>query len=142
MENIVVEPNISMNHVGRIIEMISEIPYFKERNARVNKIENLPGGLTNNNFKVTVDGEMYAVRLAGDGTLEYLDREAEKHNAGLMSDMGINAKIIYYDASTGNQWSVNTLMEKPFMLKIFMIQKTSKKQPRFSISTITAVRNS
>ena len=40
MENIVVEPNISMNHAGRIIEMISEIPYFKERNARVNKIEN------------------------------------------------------------------------------------------------------
>ena len=69
---------------------------------------------------------MYAVRLAGDGTLEYLDREAEKHNAGLMSDMGINAKIIYYDASTGIR-SVSTLMEKPFMLKIFMIQKNLKK---------------
>jgi thiamine kinase-like enzyme len=103
VENIIIEPDISMNHVGRIIEMISEIPYFKEKNSRVNKIENLPGGLTNHNFKVTVDGEMYAVRLAGEGTLEYLDREAEKHNAGLMSDMGINARIIYYDATTGNQ---------------------------------------
>lgn len=102
-ENIVVDSSISLNHIGRVIDLIGEIPYFAERNARVERIENLPGGLTNNNFKVTIDGEKYALRLAGAGTLEYLDRVAEKNNAGLMSDMKINARIIYYDGKTGNQ---------------------------------------
>jgi len=103
MNEISIAPDVSQQHVEQIIELINQIPFFKEKKAKVEKIEDLPGGLTNHNFKVTIDGKMYALRIAGEGTLEYLDRKAEKHNATLMSDMGINAKIIYYDENTGNQ---------------------------------------
>lgn len=102
-ETIVIDSSISLELISKVIKLCSEVPAFIEKNARVEKIEVLPGGLTNYNFKVTVAGVTYALRIAGPGTLEYLDRPAEKHNAGLMADMGINAPIIYYDETTGNQ---------------------------------------
>ncbi len=102
-ETIVVDGSISLNLISRAIKMISEIPYFCEKNARVSSIETLPGGLTNFNFKVTVDNVTYALRVAGDGTSEFLNRPAEKHNASIMSEMRINAPIIYYNGTTGDQ---------------------------------------
>lgn len=94
---------IKLDHISRIYKMIDEIPYFSERNARINGIEVLPGGLTNSNYKVTVNNTDYALRIAGDGTEEYLNRPAEKVAAGMMSDIGINAGVIYYDEKSGNQ---------------------------------------
>ncbi|WP_028306702.1 choline/ethanolamine kinase family protein [Desulfitibacter alkalitolerans] len=102
-EQIILDSSMKLDHVGRILSMISKVPYFTEKNARVSQIEYLLGGLTNSNYKVTIDGKAYAIRVAGDGTTEYLNRPAEKHNASLMSDMDINAKIFYYDETTGNQ---------------------------------------
>lgn len=100
-EAIMIEPSISMEHIGRIYKMISEIPFFS--NSRISEIEILPGGLTNSNYKVTIGGVTYALRIAGAGTMEYLNRPAEKHNAQLMADIGISAPIIFYDETTGNQ---------------------------------------
>ncbi|HBW37632.1 choline/ethanolamine kinase family protein [Desulfosporosinus sp. BICA1-9] len=100
-EQIMIEPAISLETIGRVYKMISEIPYFS--NSRINVIEILPGGITNSNYKVTIDEVTYAVRLAGVGTIEYINRPAEKHNAQVMADMGISATIIYYDETTGNQ---------------------------------------
>lgn len=100
-EAIMIEPSIAMEHIGRIYKMISEIPFFS--NSRISEIEILPGGLTNSNYKVTIGGVTYAVRIAGAGTMEYLNRPAEKHNAQLMADIGISAPIIFYDETTGNQ---------------------------------------
>lgn len=97
------EESIPLNHIGRIFAMISAIPYFQQGETRINRIEILPGGLTNSNYKVTVNAVTYALRLAGEGTLEYLNRPAEKHNAQIMSDIKVNAPIIYYDETTGNQ---------------------------------------
>ena len=102
-EKILTDSSISLNLIARVIKMVSEIPFFTDKNARINSIEVLPGGLTNNNFKITVDGVPYALRVAGDGTLEYLDRKAEKHNASLMADMKINAHVVYYNENTGDQ---------------------------------------
>jgi thiamine kinase-like enzyme len=102
-ETLVVDGSISLILISRVIKMISGIPFFTDKNARINKIETLPGGLTNYNFKVTVDHIPYALRVAGDGTSEYLDRPAEKHNASMMAEMGINAGIIYYNETTGDQ---------------------------------------
>ncbi|WP_227765584.1 choline kinase family protein [Zhaonella formicivorans] len=102
-EQVLIDSSIKLEHIGKIYKMISEIPCFSDKNARINRIEVLPGGLTNFNFKVTIDGVTYALRIAGDGTMEYLDRPGEKHNAQIMSDLGINAPIIYYDETTGNQ---------------------------------------
>lgn len=100
-EQIMIEPAISLETIGRIYKMISEIPCFV--NSRINEIEILHGGITNNNYKVTIDQVTYAVRLAGVGTIEYINRSAEKHNAQVMADKGISALIVYYDETTGNQ---------------------------------------
>ena len=100
-EKIMIEPSISLETIGRVYKLISEIPFFA--NSRISVIEILPGGLTNSNYKVTIDDVTYAVRLAGAGTMEYLNRPAEKHNAQVMADIGISALIIYYDETTGNQ---------------------------------------
>lgn len=100
-EQITIDSSIKLDHIGRIYKMVSEIPFFCEK--RINSIEILPGGLTNSNYKVTIDNVAYALRIAGDGTAEYLNRPAEKHAAGIMSDLGINAGVIYYDEITGNQ---------------------------------------
>ena len=104
MENkIIIDSAVSLEHIGSIFQILSKVPQFVEKNAKVSAIEVLPGGLTNYNFKVTVDDVTYAVRVAGPGTHEYLDRPAEKHNAQIMSDIGINAPIIYYDEFYGHQ---------------------------------------
>ncbi|MGI6686569.1 MAG: phosphotransferase [Bacillota bacterium] len=101
--NIIIDSSIKLEHIGKIFEILSMVPEFAEKNAQVSAIEILPGGLTNFNFKVTVDGENYALRVAGPGTHEYLDRPAEKYNAQIMSDIEINAPIIYYDEVYGHQ---------------------------------------
>ncbi|MDO4542886.1 MAG: choline/ethanolamine kinase family protein, partial [Bacillota bacterium] len=68
--------------------------------------EVMGGGLTNRNFKVELsNGTKVAVRIAGKGTQEYMNRPAEKHNATLMSSLGINAEIYYFDTRTGSQLS-------------------------------------
>lgn len=97
------DASISLDHIGRIVQLVSSIPFFHEKKARISCIEVLPGGLTNSNYKVTIDEITYALRLAGEGTMEYLDRPAEKHNAQIMSDIAVNAPIVYYDETTGNQ---------------------------------------
>nr|UWI50791.1 phosphotransferase family protein [Clostridioides difficile] len=70
----------------------------------LSKIEIMPGGLTNKNFKLEIeDGTQIAMRVAGVGTAGYINRPAEKHNASLMSCLGIAPEIYYYDPKTGSQ---------------------------------------
>ncbi|HVI42833.1 MAG TPA: hypothetical protein VM577_19675, partial [Anaerovoracaceae bacterium] len=98
MDNqIVLDASIKLEHIGKIFEILSKVPEFAEKNVQVSQIEILPGGITNYNFKVTAGNVTYAVRVAGPGTNEYLDRPGEKFNAQIMTDIGINAPIIYYD---------------------------------------------
>lgn len=102
-EIIFVESSINLSHLGQVIQLIGEIPYFAERKVRVKRIGVLPYGLTNFNFRVTINGEEYALRLAAPGSWEYIDRVAEKHTASLMADIGVSPKVFYYDDKTGNQ---------------------------------------
>lgn len=102
-EQVTFDNSISLDHIGRIYQMIGNIPFFAEKKARINSIEVLPGGLTNSNYKVTVNNVAYAVRIAGPGTEEYLNRPAEKHAATLMAELNINAPVIWYDEKTGCQ---------------------------------------
>jgi len=100
---IVLDASIKLEHIGKIFEILSKVPEFEKKNVQVSQIEILPGGITNYNYKVTADNVTYAVRVAGPGTHEYLDRPGEKFNAQIMTDIGINAPIIYYDEVYGHQ---------------------------------------
>ena len=70
--------------------------------GEVESITYMPGGLTNRNFKVIVDGKPYAFRIAGEGTAEYLNRPAERQAVHAIKDLGISPMFYYYDLSTGS----------------------------------------
>ena len=83
----------------RLLNLAREI--FKQE---LTVVEIMPGGLTNKNFRaVTEDGTQIAIRLAGQGTANYINRPGEKHNAGEIAGLGIAPEIYYYDPKTGSQ---------------------------------------
>ena len=59
------------------------------------------GGLTNRNYRVQSTAGHFVLRLAGEGTSEYIDRDAEKINAGIASQAGVNAELVYFNTDDG-----------------------------------------
>lgn len=59
------------------------------------------GGLTNLVFKVEMPQENLIVRIAGQGTNEYIDRNVEALNAKLAAEAGVSAEVIHADPATG-----------------------------------------
>jgi thiamine kinase-like enzyme len=55
------------------------------------------GGLTNLNYRI---GE-YVVRLPGAGTSEYIDRRNEEIAARSAAAAGVNAEVVFFDATDG-----------------------------------------
>ena len=87
--------------MGGVYAALARVPFFGNVQQRGLKIKRLGGGLTNVSYKVTTGGAAYALRLAGDGTSEYIDRKAEKHNARVAAEAGVNAEVIFFDATDG-----------------------------------------
>ena len=83
-----------------VYEALSSIDGFDELMSETLVIERL-GGLTNRNYKIDCQTGRYVLRLAGEGTSDYIDREAEFYNASIASDAGVNADIVHFDVSTG-----------------------------------------
>jgi thiamine kinase-like enzyme len=80
---------------------LARVPIF--RNVRPEEIEldQLGGALTNVCYKVTIGGSAYVLRLAGEGTSDFIDRSAEEHNARVAAAAGVSAEVIYFDATDG-----------------------------------------
>ena len=83
-----------------VYEALEKIEGFNEIMSETLLIERL-GGLTNRNFKINCQHGVYVLRLAGEGTSDYIDREAEFKNASIASAAGVNAQIIHFDVNTG-----------------------------------------
>ena len=83
-----------------VYEALSEIDGFNELMSHTMTIERL-GGLTNRNYKVNCERGSFVLRLAGEGTSDYIDRKAELFNASIASKAGVNAEIIHFDVETG-----------------------------------------
>ena len=81
---------------------LARVPFFANvrRQERL-EIERLDGALTNVSYKVTIGGASYALRLAGVGTSDYIDRSAEEHNARAAAAAGVGAEVLYFDARDG-----------------------------------------
>jgi thiamine kinase-like enzyme len=80
---------------------LARVPLFGNLQQRGLEIKRLGGGLTNVTYKVTVGGAAYALRLAGEGTSDYIDRTAEKHNARVAAEAGVGAEVVFFDATDG-----------------------------------------
>ena len=87
--------------MGGVYAALARVPFFGNVQQRGLKIKRLGGGLTNVSYKVTTGGAAYVLRLAGDGTSEYIDRKAEEHNARVAAEAGVNAEVIFFDATDG-----------------------------------------
>jgi thiamine kinase-like enzyme len=58
-------------------------------------LEPLGGGITNHNFKVTLDGEAYVLRIAGaDTELLGIDRHAEHAAAQAAAEVGVGPEVV------------------------------------------------
>ena len=84
--------------------MLGQVPFFAGVRREAVGIEPL-GSLTNMSYKVTVGGDAYVLRLAGQDTWEYIDRAAEEHNSRVAAAAGIGADVLYCDAGRGTMVS-------------------------------------
>ena len=80
---------------------LARVPFFGNVRQEVIKLDRLGDSLTNVCYKVTIGSAAYVLRLAGEGTSDYIDRTAEEHNARVAAAVGVNAEVIYFDARDG-----------------------------------------
>lgn len=83
-----------------VYEALESIDSFKELMSETLVIKRL-GGLTNRNYRIDCQLGAYVLRLAGEGTSDYIDREAEFYNASIASEAGVNAEIVHFDVASG-----------------------------------------
>jgi len=104
-------------------------------------VQPLSGGLTNTNFKVTVNGSAYFVRVPGESTeLLAIDRNNEYHNTKAASEAGVAPKILYHlpeynvmviEFLTGKTMSKESLNEKKMPTRMAQAIKKLNQGPRF-----------
>ncbi|MFH1185146.1 MAG: phosphotransferase [Chloroflexota bacterium] len=77
-----------------IEEVVAGVTPWKGRQV---EFERISGGLTNTNFKVTVDGVPFFVRIPGASTeLLAVDRRNEHFNAQAAAESGVGPRIVHY----------------------------------------------
>jgi thiamine kinase-like enzyme len=77
-----------------IEEVIQKIDDWRDKPA---DIQEMPGGLTNKNYRVEVDGQPYFVRVPGASTeLLAIDRDSEYQSSKAAADAGVGPKVLYH----------------------------------------------
>ncbi|MEN9562564.1 MAG: hypothetical protein RIR73_808, partial [Chloroflexota bacterium] len=77
-----------------IEEIVAKVEDWKDRDVSIQQIS---GGLTNANYKITVDGKPYFVRVPGESTdLLAIDRNNEYHNTQAAANAGVAPKVLNY----------------------------------------------
>jgi thiamine kinase-like enzyme len=80
--------------VPTIEQIIAEIPDWAGRSIEASPV---PGGLTNPNYRVVVDGRPYFVRIPGPSTeLLAIDRTNEAHNTRAAAEAGVGPRVVEY----------------------------------------------
>ena len=88
MRKIIVEEDL--HKVLSLLEKVSGVDRYQA-------IERM-GGLTNRTYHVTLeDSSEYVVRIPGEGTEEIIERKHEKISTELACQLGVDAKLIYFD---------------------------------------------
>lgn len=84
------------------------------------------GGLTNRTYKVTLaNGQLYTIRIPGEGTEEMINRTDEKISTTLACDLGIDSKMLYFgqDGTKVTEYIANAItmyaqtMKEPINIK-------------------------
>src|SRR5262249_13162570 len=93
-------PMTGSTETAEVIATLARIPLFAGRPLAQLQVE-LLASLTNRNYKVSLDGESYVLRIAGEGTEHYIDRAAEARNAGLAASIGLAPELLHLDPQSG-----------------------------------------
>jgi thiamine kinase-like enzyme len=85
--------------VSTIERVVKLVPGWQDFSPR---IEPISAGLTNQNFRVEVDGRPFFVRLPGASTdLLAVDRANELHNTRAAAEAGVGPRVIHHDPESG-----------------------------------------
>jgi thiamine kinase-like enzyme len=87
-----------VEYSDQVLEALSKVPGF-ENIERVTSITRL-GGLTNLVHRVDLNTRSVIVRIPGQGTEEYIDRNIEAYNANAAARAGVSPNVIYVEPST------------------------------------------
>lgn len=82
-----------MNRIEKIVKEVL--------NERVNKVNKIQGGRTNNTYLVNTDNGKYVLRIAGKGTNKFIDRKLEKRNMESVDNLKITPKLYYFNEKNG-----------------------------------------
>ena len=83
---------------------LARAPLLQDIESQVVEIEPL-GSLTNLSFKLATSMGSYVLRLPGEDTFNYIDRQAEEHNGRITASVGVNAEMLHFDAQDGTMLS-------------------------------------
>ncbi|MFQ5772967.1 MAG: choline/ethanolamine kinase family protein [Kiloniellaceae bacterium] len=83
-----------------VLSALDRIPLFEGEPRERIACQRL-GGLTNLVYKVEVGGARYVLRIPGEGTETYIDREVEAHNARIAAEAGVSAELLFFDRADG-----------------------------------------
>jgi thiamine kinase-like enzyme len=79
---------------ANVLAVLAKVPSLARQPRQVTE---LPGGLTNRNFKVTTpDGEFVVRLFADEGALLAIDRDHEYRNSVIAAEAGVGAPVIEY----------------------------------------------
>jgi thiamine kinase-like enzyme len=81
------EATVSLDHVFNQVPCLARTP---------RTVHELPGGLTNRNYKVTTPGGVFVARMWSDGDLLAIDRGNEYHNSRAAARAGVGAPVVAY----------------------------------------------
>lgn len=73
---------------------------FPDKDVTTATIDRL-GGMSNMNYKVTLEGESYVLRIPGIGAEGMVERANEEKNSIISGQMGISTPVLYFNAKTG-----------------------------------------
>jgi thiamine kinase-like enzyme len=90
---------LEISAAGELDVIFDQVPSLAGRPRTVTE---LPGGLTNRNFKITTANGTFVARVAGGGSeLLAIDRENEHRNSVRAAAAGVGAPVIEYQPAAG-----------------------------------------
>lgn len=82
--------------VSMILQLVEQL--FKQPADHIVKLEK---GLTNDNYKVTINNKHYVLRVPLKNSEHIVNYEAEKKALEVVASLAIDAQTLYYDETTG-----------------------------------------
>jgi thiamine kinase-like enzyme len=80
--------------------VLAQVPEWGDKSLTLSRV---PGGLTNVNWRIDVEGDRqaYFVKVPGSGTEQFIDRATVNAAARQAADMGVGPAVLFYDPETG-----------------------------------------